>query len=65
VESYPKHIEKEDKVFSPAARNYFSDEQDQAMLAEFWKFDRKMIHEKYRSTVEGLGTLSISNPQSE
>jgi hemerythrin-like domain-containing protein len=32
VEFYPKHIEKEDKVFFPASRAYFSDEEDQAML---------------------------------
>jgi len=51
---YPKHIEKEDKVFFPASRAYFTDEEDQAMLAEFWEFDRKMIHEKYRSVVEGF-----------
>ena len=30
-------------------------EEDQAMLAEFWEFDRKRIHEKYRSLVESLG----------
>ena len=51
---YPKHIEKEDKVFFPAARRYFSEEEDQAMLNEFWDFDRKMIHEKYLSVVENL-----------
>jgi hemerythrin-like domain-containing protein len=54
VDFYPKHIEKEDKVFFPASRAYFSDEEDQAMLAEFWEFDRKMIHEKYLSVVETL-----------
>ena len=54
TEFYPKHIEKEDKVFFPSSRNYFTDEEDQAMLAEFWEFDRKMIHEKYKSVVEGL-----------
>ena len=54
IEFYPKHIEKEDKVFFPAARTYFTDEQDQAMLAEFWDFDKKMIHEKYKSVVETL-----------
>jgi len=53
-EFYPTHIEKEDKVFFPSARNYFTDEEDQAMLAEFWEFDRKMIHEKYKSLVEGF-----------
>ena len=56
IEFYPKHIEKEDKVFFPASRAYFTDEEDQAMLAEFWEFDRKMIHEKYKSVVEGLET---------
>ena len=51
---YPKHIEKEDKVFFPASRAYFSEQEDQAMLGEFWEFDKKMIHEKYRSVVEAL-----------
>jgi hemerythrin-like domain-containing protein len=55
VEFYPKHIEKEDKVFFPASRSYFTYEEDQAMLAEFWEFDRKMIHEKYKAVVEALG----------
>ena len=56
VEFYPKHIEKEDKVFFPASRAYFTDEEDQAMLAELWEFDREMIHEKYKSVVEELET---------
>jgi len=51
---YPKHIEKEDKVFFPASRAYFSEAEDQAMLAEFLDFDQKMIHEKYMSVVAGL-----------
>jgi len=54
VKFYPGHIEKEDKIFFPASRAYFSDEEDQAMLAEFREFDRKMIHEKYESVVETL-----------
>jgi hemerythrin-like domain-containing protein len=54
VDFYPKHIEKEDKVFFPSSRAYFSEAEDQAMLAEFWEFDRKMIHEKYEAVVEEL-----------
>ncbi len=54
INFYPKHIEKEDKVFFPASRAYFTDAEDQAMLAEFWEFDRKMIHEKYQAVVDGL-----------
>jgi hemerythrin-like domain-containing protein len=55
-EFYPRHIAKEDKGFFAAARTYFSDEEDQAMLARFWEFDRAMIHEKYNAVVEGLRT---------
>jgi hemerythrin-like domain-containing protein len=51
---YPKHIKKEDKVFFPSARSYFSDQEDQAILNEFWEFDRKMIHEKYILLVESF-----------
>jgi hemerythrin-like domain-containing protein len=59
VNFYPKHIDKEDKVFFPAARAYYTEEEDRAMLGEFWEFDRKMIHEKYRAVVailEGAGS---------
>lgn len=55
VEFYPIHIRKEDDVFFPASRTYFSETEDQAMLMEFWEFDRKMIHEKYKAVVQGLG----------
>lgn len=49
---YPKHIEKEDKVFFPASRAYLTADEEQAMLAEFKEFDAKMIHEKYQSVVD-------------
>lgn len=54
VEFYPKHIQKEDKIFFPASRSYLSEEEDLNMLEEFWEFDRKMIHEKYNAVVENL-----------
>jgi hemerythrin-like domain-containing protein len=60
IEFYPKHIEKEDKKFFPASRAYFSDQEDQDILSEFWEFDRKMIHEKYKSVVDGLENNSDS-----
>ena len=52
VDFYPVHIKKEDIVCFPAFRAYFSEEEDQAMLAEFWEFDKKMIHEKYTAVVK-------------
>jgi hemerythrin-like domain-containing protein len=58
IDFYPKHIKKEDDIFFPATRAYFTEEEDQAMLAEFWEFDRKMIHEKYKSVVKEFETIS-------
>ena len=54
VDFYPKHIEKEDKHFFPNSEKYFTEEELQNMLNEFWEFDKKMIHEKYKMMVEGL-----------
>jgi hemerythrin-like domain-containing protein len=57
VNFYPKHIEKEDKVFFPAYMAYLSQEEDHEILNAFWEFDRKMIHEKYGAVVEQLEKL--------
>ena len=51
---YPEHIRKEDKEFFPSTETYFTQEELDAMLSEFWEFDRSMIHEKYKSVVEQL-----------
>jgi hemerythrin-like domain-containing protein len=48
---YPKHIEKEDKIFFPAYMKYVSKKEDQLMLSDFWQFDRNMIHEKYKAVI--------------
>ena len=54
IEFYPKHIEKEDKHFFIPVMKYFTkDEQDQ-MLQEFWDFDKILIHEKYQKVIENL-----------
>jgi hemerythrin-like domain-containing protein len=49
---YPAHIEKEDKVFFRAAMKYLTRSEQDAMIEEMREFDRKMIHEKYKSVVE-------------
>lgn len=54
VTFYPKHILKEDKGFFFPILDYFSKEEQDAMLAEFYDFDRKMVHIKYTSLVENL-----------
>lgn len=54
VEFYPRHIEKEDKVFFPAMMKYLSENDQQIMLSEFWEFDRTMILEKYRNVIDSL-----------
>jgi hemerythrin-like domain-containing protein len=54
IELYPEHIKKEDNVFFPASMEYLSAAEQDEMMEEMEKFDREMIHEKYRSVVERL-----------
>jgi hemerythrin-like domain-containing protein len=51
---YPIHIEKEDKHFFYPCMEYFTPEEQDKMLAEFYEFDRKMIHEKYGKIVNQI-----------
>ena len=69
VTIYPKHIEKEDKHFFYPSMDYFSKNEKDVMLDDFFNFDRKMIHEKYEEIVaekEGnkVETPKISKQQS-
>lgn len=54
VAFYPMHIEKEDKRFFLPCMDYFTDEEKDNMLKEYWEFDKKLIHEHYKKTVEAL-----------
>jgi hemerythrin-like domain-containing protein len=54
TELYPAHIEKEDKRLFLPAMEYYTAEEQAAMLGEFWEFDRKLIHERYRAVVAQL-----------
>ena len=58
VQLYPAHIEKEDKHFFIPVMDYFSPEEQDAMLKEFREFDRKMIHEKYEKVAEELEDIT-------
>ncbi len=52
VRFYPIHIEKEDRHFFIPCMEYFSQHEQDLMAEAFGEFDRKMIHEKYRSVIE-------------
>ena len=52
IELYPAHIEKEDRHFFIPVMEYFTAEEQEEMLREFYEFDGKMIHEKYKKVVE-------------
>ena len=54
TEFYPGHIEKEDKHFFFPIMEYFSKDEQDVMLAEFYEFDRNMIHEKYNKVAEAI-----------
>jgi hemerythrin-like domain-containing protein len=51
VDFYPKHIEKEDKVFFKSAMKYFTTEEKDAMLEEEYEFDKNFIHVVYKNIV--------------
>jgi hemerythrin-like domain-containing protein len=52
VSLYPAHIEKEDKAFFPASMKYLTRSEQDAMIEKMREFDRRMIHEKYKSVVD-------------
>ncbi|MBM4274289.1 MAG: hypothetical protein FJ134_07500 [Deltaproteobacteria bacterium] len=54
TEFYPRHIDKEDRHFFLPVMDYFTNEEQAAMLAQMWEFDRKMIHAKYTTIVEAI-----------
>lgn len=56
---YPVHIEKEDKHFFYPCMEYFTPEEQDRMLAEFYEFDRNMIHEKYGKVVGQIESQSV------
>ena len=56
---YPVHIEKEDKHFFYPCMEYFTKEEQDRMLQEFYEFDRNMIHEKYRNMVDRIKMQTV------
>lgn len=58
AEFYPVHIKKEDKELFPKSEKYFSNDELEAMLQNFWTFDRNMIHEKYQSILKNISGKS-------
>lgn len=54
VKLYNEHIRKEDRQFFIPAMKYLSKQEQDGMLCAFWKFDRLLIHEKYKQVMEQL-----------
>jgi len=54
LEFYPNHVAREDKeLFLPVMKHFSQEEQD-ALLAQFAEHDRKLIHDKYTKMLESL-----------
>jgi hemerythrin-like domain-containing protein len=51
---YPEHIAKEDKRFFLPIMKYFTNEEQDAMLAEFEMFDQNFVHVKYKMIVDEM-----------
>jgi hemerythrin-like domain-containing protein len=54
VSFYPIHIEKEDRQFFIPVMGYLNKGEQDAMLQEFYEFDRNLIHATYRGMVERM-----------
>jgi hemerythrin-like domain-containing protein len=54
---YPRHINKEDKHFFFPCLEYFTNEEQDAVLREFWEFDKNMIYEKYQKVADVLEAM--------
>lgn len=54
ISFYPIHIKKEDDVFFPDTEIYFTNDELDKMLSNFWEFDRLMIHEKYQNFLKEI-----------
>jgi len=54
VNFYPIHIQKEDRQFFMPVMGYFTKQEQDAMLKEFYEFDRNLIHSTYRSIIERM-----------
>jgi len=60
TEVYPRHIEKEDMVFFPAAMRYLTSQERIAMNTDFRDFDSSIVHEKYARVAASLGRYAPS-----
>ena len=60
VELYPRHIGTEDKSFFYPCMDYFTRQEQDVMLQEFWEFDRNLIYEEYRGIVEKMEKSSFN-----
>jgi hemerythrin-like domain-containing protein len=54
VSFYPIHIEKEDRQFFMPVMSYLTKQEQDAMLQEFYEFDRNLIHSTYRGIIERM-----------
>jgi len=54
VRHYPEHVRKEEERFFPASLGYLSEEKQKLILAQFWDYDKNMIHIKYTQVVTKL-----------
>jgi len=61
TELYPAHIEKEDKRFFLPCMEYFTQQEKERMIDEFNEFDRRLIHERYKTLIKDLELSVVSD----
>lgn len=57
AELYPEHIRTEDEDFFHPVMEYFSEEEQQQMLAAYHDADKQVINDRYKQVVEEVRSL--------
>ncbi|VVB74470.1 Hemerythrin HHE cation binding domain protein [Candidatus Tiddalikarchaeum anstoanum] len=52
VDLYRKHIKKEDDDYYIECSNYFTQEEQDKIIREFWILDIRLVHDKYKNILD-------------
>jgi hemerythrin-like domain-containing protein len=56
---YPEHMRKENEIFFPRVLKYFSHDEQYSILRQFWKFNEKILFEKYYAILDRLEARTV------
>ncbi|MBN1923868.1 MAG: hemerythrin domain-containing protein [Nanoarchaeota archaeon] len=54
IDIYSKHVDKEDDDYFIKVMDYFTPQEREKIIQNFWRFDIKLVHEKYKEILDML-----------